>query len=521
MKVSAQQLHVDTASKTADLQGYKGGARAFLRAMAADLIKADGSVKSGYLKLKASGDEVSIKSNHIGGGATAATDLIKKLVEDAYGREATAALTQYLQGKGKAKIGTLSFVKLIKDLEADTSALRRNEIDTKLRRAEGLEDASLRTTHLKTVALKPDIAILLGTDSPTASNEDSGPHEESWEKGLTMLFTDGDVKRLGSGGEGTAYEVIDQGAPHIYKGYRNAIQVGFGPLGAREGDIGAAYSRTLLRSPHLAAPSHYILGTGREGTQPEVVLKLPADRVKELVKATHQGDLPGGLRLFGVLMPKAEGSSLNLLPEPFSAQQTSHIAASMYKGLTEMASHRTIHNDIKPENVLMDPVSGAVKFIDFGGLQKLSKSATPDSPLWASKTSLAETPAYRAPWVDGQVKFGPEVDRYAFGATMLAMALKEMPSEGPGETPDIQQLEHALAGFGRPPERPEELLKDVLERIKSKNQPLAERLQAHLDARPEFSDFLEKLFASSLPGDASERAWTNLETHPFLALQAG
>ena len=104
MKVSAQQLRVDTAAKTAQLQGYEGGSRKFLKTLAADLIKADGTVKGGYLKLSVSGDEVNIKSNHIGGGATAATDLVKKLVQDAYGDKATEALNQYLQGKGKDKV---------------------------------------------------------------------------------------------------------------------------------------------------------------------------------------------------------------------------------------------------------------------------------------------------------------------------------------------------------------------------------------------------------------------------------
>ena len=51
MKVSAQQLRVDTTAKTAQLQGYEGGSRKFLKTLAADLIKADGTIKGGYLKL--------------------------------------------------------------------------------------------------------------------------------------------------------------------------------------------------------------------------------------------------------------------------------------------------------------------------------------------------------------------------------------------------------------------------------------------------------------------------------------
>ena len=46
MKVSAQQLRVDTTAKTARLEGYQGGSREFLNTIAADLIKADGTIMS-------------------------------------------------------------------------------------------------------------------------------------------------------------------------------------------------------------------------------------------------------------------------------------------------------------------------------------------------------------------------------------------------------------------------------------------------------------------------------------------
>jgi hypothetical protein len=66
--------------------------REILAAVATDLVKTDGTVKSGYLKLKMRDGVGHIQSNHIGGGATAATDLVKKLVHDAYGENARRAL---------------------------------------------------------------------------------------------------------------------------------------------------------------------------------------------------------------------------------------------------------------------------------------------------------------------------------------------------------------------------------------------------------------------------------------------
>jgi serine/threonine protein kinase len=369
---------------------------------------------------------------------------------------------------------------------------------------------------LDAIALKPEVGALLGLDHVTAAMEGRGNPEDAWENGLKTLYGGGNVKVLGRGGEGVAYEVKEHGEADIYKGYRYAQQVPFGALGAREGDIGAAYSKALLRSPYLAGPSHYILGTGPEGTAPEVVLKLPAERVKELVKAAGQGDLPQGLRLFGVLMPKAKGHSLNQHPGSFTDRQISQTANGLYRALTETAAHRTIHNDIKPDNVIMDPESGAIKLIDLGGLQKLSKSADPQSALGTSIGSVTETPAYRAPWVDGTIRFGPDVDRYAFGITLLAMALKAPGDDGSDASSSIQAMEQALIGFKRSADRPESLLHDVLEQIRSNDQPLHDRLKDHLESRPVFHDFLQTLFQSSLPGDNGNSHWASLDGHPFL-----
>ena len=49
MKVSAQQLQLNTTLKTAQLEGYKGGARQLLRELATDLVQHDGTISSGYL----------------------------------------------------------------------------------------------------------------------------------------------------------------------------------------------------------------------------------------------------------------------------------------------------------------------------------------------------------------------------------------------------------------------------------------------------------------------------------------
>jgi hypothetical protein len=152
MKLPANQLNLNASAKTARLQNYDGGARQFLTQLAVDLIKADGTVKSGYLKLKVRGDEARLDSNHFGSGASVATDLVKKLVKDAYGEAASTALDQYLEGKGKAKVGTVSFVKLIKAMEEGAEPLPSNpQLQTKLSKARGLDAGSINTGSLKSL----------------------------------------------------------------------------------------------------------------------------------------------------------------------------------------------------------------------------------------------------------------------------------------------------------------------------------------------------------------------------------
>jgi hypothetical protein len=137
-----EPLNFNRTQKTASLAENKSGsARKILAAVATDLVKTDGTVKSGYLKLKMRDGEAHLQSNHIGGGATAATDLVKNLVQDAYGENARQALDLYLQGKGKDKIGTLSFVKLIQRMEADADTVKGQA--PRLAQAKGLDPGAL------------------------------------------------------------------------------------------------------------------------------------------------------------------------------------------------------------------------------------------------------------------------------------------------------------------------------------------------------------------------------------------
>jgi hypothetical protein len=143
-----QQVNI-TSSSPVD-RAVKTESRRLLQKMASDLIKKDGTVKSGYLKLNVSNNGSSIKSNHIGGGATDATTLVKNLVMNAYGKEASDALERYLDGKGKNKVGTLSFVKLVQSMEEDfQNTTNRFAAVPELAEVKGLDSGSLDVSHLQ------------------------------------------------------------------------------------------------------------------------------------------------------------------------------------------------------------------------------------------------------------------------------------------------------------------------------------------------------------------------------------
>jgi serine/threonine protein kinase len=517
MKLSTRDIVVNTGTKTAELGSHKGGARQLLREMAADLIKNDGTVKSGYLKLTVSGNEVTIKSNHVGSGATAATDLVKKLVQDAYGADASAALARYLEGKGKDKVGTLSFVKLIKELEVDTSSLRRDSLDTKLQAAKGLDRGELNVAGLRSsFTIAKEAADRLGVDAYNPP-VDGSALADSWHQGLEALYGQGQVRRLGAqGAEGTAFEVQANGQSMIYKGFTEAVELSSQREDrSRLGDTGLAYSRGLLNAAHIVTPSDYVLGVAQFREAPSRLLKVPADRIKDLAKAAAAGQIPEGLQLYGVLMPKASGRSLDQHPGRFSDLQVQKIAQGLYAGLSELGAHRAVHNDIKLHNAVFDAETGGLKIIDFGTLNKLSKKGGPDGGPAMALGGIG-TPGYQIPWKDGKTPFGPEADRYSFGITMLATIVKDDVQRRDDEPQPFDRLADALGRFKRGAERPEQLLDDVLSAIKEKEPDLHDRLQTHLKERPQFRDFMQKVFASSLPGNAGNLVWSDLATHPFM-----
>ena len=113
------------------------------------------------------------------------------------------------------------------------------------------------------------------------------------------------------------------------------------------------------------------------------------------------------------------------------------IIAQAADGLAAAHAAGLIHRDVKPSNILLDPVTGRAKVGDFG-LARLPA----ETSLLTHDGSVAGTPAYLSPeQATGDAKAGERVDVYALGVTLYECLAGEPPFRG---TPHlvVQQVLH-------------------------------------------------------------------------------
>ena len=104
---------------------------------------------------------------------------------------------------------------------------------------------------------------------------------------------------------------------------------------------------------------------------------------------------------------------------PFNEDQARFYGAEIISALEYLHTNAIIHRDIKLENILLDR-EGHIKIVDFG----LCK----ENIRWDSSTStLCGTPEYRAPEIINNMKYGKDVDWWAFGIVMSEMIIGKNP----------------------------------------------------------------------------------------------
>jgi serine/threonine-protein kinase len=121
-----------------------------------------------------------------------------------------------------------------------------------------------------------------------------------------------------------------------------------------------------------------------------------------------------------LVMDLVRGSDLRHLLENEGAlrpQLAASLVAGTAEGLAAAHAQGIIHRDVKPENILMDPSSGALvpRLADFGIARLV------DGPRRTRATRIIGTPDYLAPEVIEGLQPGPAVDMYALGTVLFEL----------------------------------------------------------------------------------------------------
>jgi len=159
----------------------------------------------------------------------------------------------------------------------------------------------------------------------------------------------------------------------------------------------------------------------KESEEDEVVRKTTLREVKLLRIMRHENivQLKEAFRRKGKLylvFEFVEKSMLDILeahPNGVDTDTVRVLTCQLSRAIDYCHQHDVIHRDVKPENLLINPVDNALRLCDFGFARFMS--GNPDSPL----TDYVATRWYRAPeLLLGSTKYGKDVDIWALGCIM-------------------------------------------------------------------------------------------------------
>lgn len=106
---------------------------------------------------------------------------------------------------------------------------------------------------------------------------------------------------------------------------------------------------------------------------------------------------------------------------PMTVDELTALAVQLARGLAAAHAERIVHRDVKPENVLLDMVSGQAKLTDFGLAQ-----VDTDVRLTADG-GLIGTPLYMSPEQAAGHPVGPRSDLFSLGAVLYTAATGRPP----------------------------------------------------------------------------------------------
>ncbi|MEH2097408.1 trifunctional serine/threonine-protein kinase/ATP-binding protein/sensor histidine kinase [Nostoc sp.] len=184
------------------------------------------------------------------------------------------------------------------------------------------------------------------------------------------------------------------------------------------------------------------------------------------------------------------GSQKNLShPCPHFLSEFLQIAIALADILADLYHHEIIHKDIKPANILINPITKQIKLIDFSIASLLPRV----NQLSTSPTVLEGTLAYLSPEQTGRMNRGIDyrTDFYSLGVTFYELLTGQLPFQ----SDDFMELVHCHIAKQPPLLRDREdipqILCDIVMKLMAKN--AEDRYQSALGLKHDLQMCLEQL----------------------------
>ncbi|WOD38392.1 AAA family ATPase [Nodosilinea sp. E11] len=201
---------------------------------------------------------------------------------------------------------------------------------------------------------------------------------------------------------------------------------------------------TLHRAMHEGIYTRVFAGVSQADQRPVVIKILKNDypALEEITRLRHEFKILDSLDHAGIIKPLALESypnGLALILEDFGGISLSQylrqstlaigqflaIALQVVAALAELHQRQIVHKDLNPRNILINPVSGQVKLIDFSLASRLSR----ENPAMSNPNRLEGTLAYLSPEQTGRMNrtIDYRTDFYSLGVTFYEMLTGQLP----------------------------------------------------------------------------------------------
>jgi predicted ATPase/signal transduction histidine kinase len=177
------------------------------------------------------------------------------------------------------------------------------------------------------------------------------------------------------------------------------------------------------------------------------------------------------------------------------------IAIAITQSLVYIHSQNIIHKDIKPANIIINPITGKVKLTDFGIACRLSKEIVTNNP-----NQIEGTLAYMSPEQTGRMNrvLDYRTDFYSLGVTLYELLTNKLPFN----CQDVMELVHSHVALSPTPIKElnpqiSNVLAGIIDKLMAKN--AEDRYQSAKGLLADFSQ-LASGNTSFIPGEMDLRS---------------